>query len=74
MIKKLGHIRICGYFNDQLIAETYWACELYTDILDTFKIPYQYATYQLEWDVWEKEKKLILVLEDEENRHQKAEE
>ena len=60
-----GDLSDAIYLNETLIANSVWGCEVYGDILDRFQLQYLYRNYDLDWDIWQKEKHLVLELEEE---------
>lgn len=64
-VDEYGELEDALYLNDVKITNTCWECRLYTDILDSLEIPYSCRLYEVEWDIWKKEKRLVLVLEEE---------
>lgn len=51
------------YLNDTRITDSIWASEVYSDILNQLKLSYRYLFQDCDWDIWDKEKRVVLVVE-----------
>lgn len=47
-------------------TDSIWSCHVYRDILLGLKLPFESSVYEVDWDTWQKEERLVLVLQEEE--------
>lgn len=65
-----GDLQDAISLNGTDISNTTWNCAMFADILDGLDLPYLFQTYELDWAIWDKEKRLVVLLEEEERRNQ----
>lgn len=62
-LDKDGDLDDVIYLNSIKITNSLWECDMFEDILEKLKLQHEIIVYDLDWDIWKNEKRLVLVLE-----------